>query len=226
LNKYLLPFVICFVLVFRISANAEDKNALKSLPASTMPGMLSSNIDPKLKVGVFGDFLTHQALWPVTSCDSLLICPWRLKAESDFMAGIDGVVTAYKFEKLPIVVEIQAGIGKRFGLAKQVELYLIPMLRWKLFPWNDYLYTNFRLGLLGGSYVTGVSDWEKLNAGNNGKGSNYLNLIQGEITFSPREDAPFEIFFNLHHRSGIFGLINGVHGGSNYVGTGIRFTAF
>ncbi|MGD0635843.1 MAG: hypothetical protein ABSA13_16580 [Beijerinckiaceae bacterium] len=68
-----------------------------------------------------------------------------------------------------------------------------------------------------------VSPWEAQNAQNGGKDSRYLNFLRFEATIAPSEDSPWEIFAGLHHRSGIFGLINHSHGGSNYWMTGIRF---
>lgn len=98
------------------------------------------------------------------------------------------------------------------------------MMRWKAFPWNKYVYTNFRVGVFGASYATGVSSWEAVNADNGGKGSRYLNFLRYEFTFAPSADSPYEVFIGLHHRSGIYGLINHSHGGSNYWITGIRFS--
>jgi hypothetical protein len=107
---------------------------------------------------------------------------------------------------------------------RQSEVDLITVVRWKMFPWNDKLYTNFRFGFLGGSYVSSISPWEKQDSGNN-TGSKFLQLLIGEFTFSPNENAGYEAFIGLHHRSGIFGLISGVTGGSNYFMVGMRFRA-
>jgi hypothetical protein len=89
--------------------------------------------------------------------------------------------------------------------------------------WNDDLYPHFRVGAIGASYATGVSPWDAINARNDGKGSNYLNFLRYELDFAPTATSPYEVFVGLHHRSGIYGLINGSHGGSNYWMTGIRF---
>jgi hypothetical protein len=43
-----------------------------------------------------------------------------------------------------------------------------------------------------------------------------------ELTFAPSKESPWEAFFRIHHRFGVFGLINGVDGGSNSVTVGWR----
>lgn len=114
----------------------------------------------------------------------------------------------------------------RFGACDLQEFNLIPMMRWKYFPWNIYVHTNIRLGLLGASSTTGVSAWEAKNARNGGKASRYLNFPRIEFDFAPSADSPYKAFIGLRHRSGIFGLINHAHGGSNYWVTGVRFNLF
>lgn len=75
--------------------------------------------------------------------------------------------------------------------------------------------------MVGTSYVTKVSRFER-DFDARGNGSRFLNLILYEWTFAPRENAPFEAFVRVHHRSGA-GVINRTRGASNYVGAGVRF---
>jgi hypothetical protein len=154
-----------------------------------------------------------------------LLCPWTIRFVNNYLIDGHAVYTFYRFAHAPIDLELEGGVAQRIGQPgyNQTEFDLIPMLRWKYFPWNQFIYTNFRAGLIGASYATGVSPWEAANAQNGGKGSNYLNFLRLEIDLAPSDHSPFEVFVGLHHRSGIFGLINGSHGGSNYWMTGIRF---
>ena len=140
---------------------------------------------------------------------------------SSYLAGLDGVDTPH-LQVQPLDLEVRGEVARRFGMDRQSEVDLITVVRWKKFPWNDKLYTNFRFGFLGGSYVSSISPWEKQDSGNN-KGSKFLQLLIGEFTFSPSESSNYEAFIGLHHRSGIFTLINGVTGGSNYFVVGVRF---
>ena len=168
------------------------------------------------RVGFSLGALTHESL------DGLLYQIEIPSFHSSYLVDLDGVYTLRRFQVLPIDLEVQGEVAKRFGMDHQSEVDLISVVRWKKFPWNDKLYTNFRFGFLGGSYVSSISPWEKQDSGNN-KGSKFLQLLIGEFTFSPSENAGYEAFIGLHHRSGVFTLINGVTGGSNYFMVGMRF---
>lgn len=139
-----------------------------------------------------------------------------------YLADVHAVRTLHRFARIPLDLELEGGVGKRFGEDHQTELDLIPMLRWKRLPWNDCVYTNVRLGLLGVSYASGISSWEKQSSAT-GRGSRFLNLVITELTFTRNANASWEFFVRAHHRSGIFGAINGTHGGSSYYATGVRF---
>ncbi|MDJ0448785.1 hypothetical protein [Methylocystis sp. JR02] len=154
--------------------------------------------------------------------------PWDAHFVPGAMVDAHAIYTAYRFERVPLDLEIEGGVAKRFGSdagGRQWEFDLIPMARWKYFPWNDFIYTNFRVGLIGASYVTGISDFER-QFDSSHHSARFLNLLVPEFTFAPSKDAPFEVFVRVHHRSGVYGLIDGVHGASNYISTGMRFSVF
>lgn len=204
-----------------IAAQARYTAPTAALPQPAMPA-LAPVVGPTWRVGAMFGALSHRGVWPPTSCKSLLICPWRADLQPDYVMGAHAIYTAYRFQTLPMNIEIEGGLTQRFGRSHQTEFYLAPILRWTAFPWNDYVFTNVRLGLLGASYATGVSSWERANSGV-GHGSRFLNYLLIEATLAPSQAAPFEMFVRLHHRSGIFGMIDRVRGGSNYVAAGVRF---
>lgn len=192
-------------------------------PAPLIPGMLEANAAPTLRIGAYVGALSDQSLINIT-----VLRPWAPNFASGILVDAHAVYTAWRFQSIPLELEIEGGVAKRFGsreAGQQWEFDLIPMARWTYFPWNDYIYTNFRLGLIGASYVTGISEFER-QFDSSGHSSRFLNLLVPELTVSPYKEAPFEVFVRVHHRSGVYGLINGVHGASNYISTGIRFTAF
>ncbi len=200
-------------------------------PAQPMLEMFSPQpiaTAPTLRIGAYVGALSEQALfvWQPFNCQSTAVCPWDIHLQNNYLVDGQAVYTLYRFAKIPLDLELEGGVAQRFGQYHQTEFDLIPMWRWKAFPWNNYVYTNFRVGVIGASYATGVSPWEAINAKNGGKGSDYLNFLRYELDFAPTADSPYEVFIGLHHRSGIYGLINGSHGGSNYWMTGIRFNAF
>ena len=187
-------------------------------PNGTTPGQATdaSQSSSNWRVGFSIGALTHESL------DGLLYQIEVPSFHSSYIVDLDGVYTLHRFKVLPIDLEVQGEVARRFGMDHQSEVDLISVVRWKMFPWNDKLYTNFRFGFLGGSYVSSISPWEKQDSGNN-TGSKFLQLLIGEFTFSPSENSNYEAFIGLHHRSGIFGLISGVTGGSNYFMVGMRF---
>jgi hypothetical protein len=170
------------------------------------------------RVGISVGALSHESL------ETMLWNPEPPNLHSSYLAVLDGAYTLHRFQVLPMDLEVESAVAHRFGQDHQNEVDLISVLRWKKFPWNDELYTNLRFGFLGGSYVSSISPWEKIDSGNN-EGSKFLQLLILELTFAPHENAGYEGFIGLHHRSGIFGLIDGVSGGSNYLIVGMRFRA-
>jgi hypothetical protein len=182
-----------------------------------LPAWRGPSGGPTWRVGTYVGALSHQAF-----VDIAVVQPWKTKFEADYLIDFHAVYTAYRFERIPLELELEGGFAQRFGQNHQSEFDLIPMARWTWFPWNGLVYTNFRLGLLGASYVTGISQWELQNSGAN-KGSRFLNLLLPEVTFSSSPEAPFEVFVRVHHRSGIYGRINGIGGASNYPAVGVRF---
>ncbi|MGB6127584.1 MAG: hypothetical protein WBG30_02445 [Psychrilyobacter sp.] len=92
---------------------------------------------------------------------------------------------------------------------------------WLEFPWDKYVRT--RLGVSEGfSYTSNITNLERENQyGKNN--SNYLNYIDITLSFNAKDITKIEEFEDTYigvgvsHRSGIFGTINGVDGGSNNV---------
>ena len=50
-----------------------------------------------------------------------------------------------------------------------------------------------------------------------------LNYILGEMTVAPPQVKDWSLVVRVHHRSGVFGLFDGVEGGSNVIGAGVKF---
>lgn len=92
---------------------------------------------------------------------------------------------------------------------------------WTDFPWDKYVRT--RLGVSEGlSYVNRVTNLERYNQYHENN-SNFLNYIDITLSFNARDITRMDnledtyIGIGIAHRSGIFGAINGVEGGSNNV---------
>lgn len=92
---------------------------------------------------------------------------------------------------------------------------------WTEFPWDKYVRT--RLGVSEGlSYTSNITNLERYNQYYK-KNSNYLNYIDITLSFNAKDITKINeledtyIGLGVSHRSGIFGTINGVDGGSNNV---------
>lgn len=92
------------------------------------------------------------------------------------------------------------------------------LFRWKQNPWNDWLQTSLAIGD-GLSYA---SQTPVIEAQRNAKTSKLLNFLVIEATVRLPGDAGAQLVLRLNHRSGIYGLFNGVHAGSNFVSLGVR----
>lgn len=149
--------------------------------------------------------------------------PWRVRNDwaRDYMVGANAVFKIAHLPLLPVDLELDLSVGDLFGKGNIFEFGALPELRWKWFPWNQFLYTNMRWGPTGVSYTTGLSAVEASDTTHD-RTSRFLNLDVFEFTFAPNDHSRWEAFVRNQHRSGIYGLINGVNGGSNYVNIGMR----
>jgi len=117
-------------------------------------------------------------------------------------------------------IDFEAGTSYRFGEESMGEFWGALYLRYDGFPWNDTIYTTVAANV-GLSYITETSEFERSRA--NGQSSQVLHYLAPEITFADPDNKNVEFLIKLHHRSGIFGLIDDVSGGSTFVTAGIRF---
>jgi hypothetical protein len=117
-------------------------------------------------------------------------------------------------------IEPQIGIGKRFGDMHAAEFWSALAFRWTAFPWNKYVTTTIAISE-GISLATQVNTVER-HANANHAGSIFLNYFSPEITFTLPDDRKYQLVFCLHHRSGLYGLINNVNAGSQFGTVGLR----
>lgn len=127
-----------------------------------------------------------------------------------------------------IDIEPEVGIAKRFGNQDEFEVWAAVYFRWTEFPWNQTIYTTAAVST-GLNYTFGISDIEKIRAGNDGEGSRLMHFFSPEITFAMPDKKDIELLFRFHHRSGgqeIFcdsKIFNCASGGAHYATVGLRF---
>jgi hypothetical protein len=197
--------------VIALAAQFNQAAAPQSVGTDTAPVAERS----PLSVGLYaGELYKSQYI-------SILYRPKDIQLSPSYLVAANIDYRIYKSATIPIQFEGEFDIAKRFHGADELDIVVAPFVRWTSFPWNRFLYTNARLGAAGLSYTTGVSAWERQNSGNN-HGSNFLQFGSMEVSLAASENARSEVFVRVHHRSGVFGLINGVSGGSNYLSCGFR----
>lgn len=119
-----------------------------------------------------------------------------------------------------IRAELEGQIVKQWGNQHHFELNGLLLLRWTAFPWNRTLPTSFAIGE-GLSYATEKPEFEKRLKP---KVQRLLNFMIWEIAVSLPQWPQWDYFFRVHHRSGVFGLFDGVTGGSNGLTAGMRYS--
>lgn len=116
--------------------------------------------------------------------------------------------------------EIEGQLAKHFRAQRHWELNILAIYRWKRFPWHERLPTTLAIGD-GLSYATDVPPLEAASTTNEGAGR-LLNYILVEMTVAPPQVKSWSFIVRVHHRSGVYGLFDGVEGGSNVIGAGIK----
>lgn len=152
---------------------------------------------------------------------SIFYAPWEIVFENTYLLALAVSTRLWSLDE-HLDIELEASAARRFGDAELWEFAAALFLRWDGFPWNDVVYTTVGLGILGPSFATEISETERNKSGN-GKGSKLLNYFAPEITLSPPDNRDFAFIARLHHRSGVFGLFDGVSGGSNFLALGVRY---
>jgi len=122
---------------------------------------------------------------------------------------------AYRFE-------VEGGLATWFGQQDHQELNGLFLYRWLKFPWNHVVKTSLALG----NGLSLASQDPKLEeAFHMGTGTTKLLYhIAVEVDFALPTAEHWSCFVRIHHRSGVFGLMNDLDGGSNVVALGLRYS--
>lgn len=133
--------------------------------------------------------------------------------------SILGVQYSQKFLDVPTYFNLEwAGhLVKHFERWDLFEVDALVILRWNWFPWNSYLNTSLGMGE-GFSLASGHPSSETVSQGIYAP---FLNYLWIDLRFSIPALPEWGADIILHHRSGIYGLIAGVEGGSNYISFGV-----
>lgn len=120
-----------------------------------------------------------------------------------------------------VALEIEGSFIKYMENLSNFSVASAFLVRWLNAPWKNAAPGSVALGN-GLSYASEIPDIESRHLPKN---SRFLYHLVFEFTFSlaQKENVPiWEAIFRVHHRSGIFGLFDGVIGGSDFLCLGIK----
>jgi hypothetical protein len=117
-------------------------------------------------------------------------------------------------------IEGEIGTSVRFGDESLGEGWAALYVRYDGLPWNETVYTTIGVNT-GLSYLTDISEFEK-GRDSEGRASQLLHYMGPELTFADPENKDLELVLRYHHRSGVFGLFDGVVSGSTFISAGVR----
>lgn len=117
-------------------------------------------------------------------------------------------------------LEAEIGIGHRFGVGAN-DAWAAAYVRYDNFPWNHVIRTTVAASL-GLHYVSRLPLSENKADPTEARG-HLLHYFSPEITFALPDKPEHELVMRLHHRSGVFGLMHGVHGGADAFVMGYRY---
>jgi len=117
--------------------------------------------------------------------------------------------------------ELESQVAQQFNKQTNAEINPIVFIaRWNDFPWNDSLPTTFAIGD-GLSIATSTPKLERKRRGR--ETNKVLNYVMAELTLSLPECPQWALVARYHHRSGMFGVFNGVHDASTAFAAGIKY---
>lgn len=127
-------------------------------------------------------------------------------------------------------IEAEFGGAKRFGELASAENWIALYLRWSAFPWSKTIRTSIALST-GLNYAWSKDRVEDEEALNGGRGSQLMHYFSPEITLGLPDHPEWDLFFRLHHRSGMaiispaisVALFNQTWGGAQYFTFGLRY---
>ena len=165
-----------------------------------------------------------------TNFAQIIYSPWTIELND---IGVVGTSYAHRFGTMnnllggglghfgdDFTIEGEVGTSVRFGDESLGEAWTALYLRYDGLPWNDTVYTTVGINT-GLSLLTEISGFEE-GRDNAGKSSVLLHYLGPEFTFADPENKDLELVLRLHHRSGVFGLFDGVVSGSTFLSAGIR----
>lgn len=137
--------------------------------------------------------------------------------ENSFIFTLAGGRTIYRINRF-LTIDAEGFIAQHSGRQTNQETGIALILRSRF-----NISENINLGIAAGDGLSYASTTPKVETDNSETTSRLLNLLLTEAAVGLKKEK-IDIFFRIHHRSGIFGLVNGIEkGGSNFHTLGVRY---
>lgn len=117
--------------------------------------------------------------------------------------------------------ESEGQVAKHSGQQEHSEYNALILHRWTYYPWSNRVRITSAIGN-GLSWASEVPALELASHSNKGA-TQLLSYLLLELTVGIPGFEGFDLVGRIHHRSGVFGLFDGVHGGSNIISLGLRY---
>ncbi len=151
----------------------------------------------------------------------IAIQPWNYDWGGDTFYGASYSRRLLRFWT-DFTLDFELGGGYRAGQTNSPEAWYAFYVRYDGFPWRNRVYTSFGLS-------TGIDWLNTLPPVETGTPQNpephtskFLHYFSPELAFSLPDRPQDELVLRYAHRSGMFGLFNGVWEGSNVLQVGYR----
>lgn len=162
------------------------------------------------------------AYWAKNSPDRFMDIIRYLNPEfrKSYLISVTGGHIIQRKESFNIEFEMQSVL--HYGKQHHLEINSVIIARWMNFPWDKWLDTRIAFGE-GLSYAFRIPHLEPRKDPLAEESARLLNYLLLELEFILPGCKNLSTFIRIHHRSGVLGLFSGVIGGSNFIGTGLRY---
>lgn len=174
-------------------------------------GMADMPDDTDRSVFVFGGGITDADMW---------------KSANPLGVGYEHGIAGLGYQFFPgrigsVKLGLEAGLAGRLGSGSNAEIWGGVVGRWDGFEVGAVRVSpSFTFGL---SHVTRtMSGREEKNERERNGDASTLFYLGPELSFTVASMPDIDFFWRLHHRSGAWGTLGGMHGGSNANVIGVR----
>ena len=216
ISRFVVVIRIALTAVLAVAATRTDAQSAASAGQPASAVSRAEPVDPRLARDALRRSLS---LWIGPSARDgdvrdIAVQPWSYDWGRELFVGASH---SYRFGRFwrDFTFDAEIGGGYRFGDTDTLDVWGAFYLRFDGFPWRDRLYTAFGVS-------TGLHWLDTLPEAETGPPerpephrSKWLHYFSPELVFSLPDSPQHEVAIRYHHRSGIFGNMNGVWEGSN-----------